>query len=906
VSGLSPERWQEISPYLDHALSLSEDQRAEWLRTLRAQRSDLADVLEELLEEHHALAQDHFLEHQFPPPINDLATGATLGPYKLISPIGEGGMGQVWLAERADGRFERQVAVKFLRLALGSRGAAERFEREGRIVGQLTHPHIAELVDAGVTPNGGPYLILEYVKGQPIDAYCDERKLGVDARIELFLDVLGAIAHAHASLVVHRDIKPSNVFVNETNEVKLLDFGIAKLLRDDTDPAAATLLTVESGGAMTPLFAAPEQITGGAITTATDVYALGILLFLLLTGQHPAGPGPHSTADLVRVITEAEPPRPSEVVAQDQAKSAAEKRSSTPDKLRRELRGDLDTIVAKALKKDSAERYSSVTALAHDLQRYLKHEPISARPDTIIYRATKFARRNRLGVALTAMALAATVAGLTGTLIQARNARRQRDFALRQLNRAEAINEFNQFILSDASPSGKPFTTKELLDHATHILEKQRGASGDRVELMATVGLQFSFLGEQKEAIHVLQEAYDLSRQVPEMEVRATAACQFASALVLSGDLNRAESLFQEGIRDLPNEPQLAFHRVECLRRGSEVAQERGDAQTGVARMEAAQRVLQDSTSNSAWGRVDVLVDLGEAYRMAGQNYKASSVFEQANNLLSSLGRDDTRTTGVLYNDWALALERLGRPLEAERLFRRSIEIQGAGAEPILLNNYAITLRSLARLQDALNYSETSYRQAQQAADNFAIYRSLYLRALIYLDQDHFERAAEMSQQLVPILKRQLPPDSLWFGLSASVEALLESGNGNSQQALLLADRAVAILERSIKSRGQGADILPLVLLRRASIELAASRPAQAEADAARALEQLKAAIQPGAYSSYVGTAYLELGHTLQAEGKPHEAHAAFRSAAEHLQATLPADHPDVRTAVQLAAPNPQ
>ena len=350
LSAFSSDRWQEISPYLDHALSLSEEERADWLEAFRAERSDLAHFLEKLLEEHRTLAREHFLEHQPPQPTGEpCLTGETLGPYKLVSRIGEGGMSNVWLAERIDGRFDRQVAVKFLQFAVASQGTAERFKREGRILGQLAHPHIAELIDAGVTPRGEPYLVLEYVRGKQIDGYCDERMLGVDQRIELFLDVLGAVAHAHANLVVHRDIKPSNVLVSSEGDVKLLDFGIAKLLADDTN-SAATLLTLEGGGAMTPLFAAPEQVTGGVITTATDVYSLGVLLYVLLTGRHPVGPGPHSPADLLNAITDTDAPRPSDVIVTSKldAESVAEKRAVSPDRLHLQLRGDLDIIVGKA------------------------------------------------------------------------------------------------------------------------------------------------------------------------------------------------------------------------------------------------------------------------------------------------------------------------------------------------------------------------------------------------------------------------------------------------------------------------------------------------------------------------------------------------------------------------------
>ena len=422
MSTLSRERWQEVSPYLDQALSLPENERAAWLESFRAEKPELAALLGKLLDEHRAVAEEHFLELRPAAVMNESSlAGQTIGAYSLVSPIGQGGMGSVWLAERRDGRFERRVAVKFLHFSV-ARGGAERFKREGRILGQLAHPHIAELIDAGVAPNGEPYLVLEHVEGEHIDEYCDKRGLDLDARLYLFLDVLSAVTHAHANLIVHCDIKPSNVLVrNHDGQVKLLDFGIAKMLADDTNSAAATSLTLESGG-LTPQFAAPEQVTGVAVTTATDVYELGVLLYLLLTGQHPVGPGPLSSAELVKAIVETEPPRASDTIASADRKMVAEKRGTTPEKLHRQLRGDLDTILQKALKKVPQERYGSVVAFADDLRRYLKHEPISARPDSFTYRAGKFIRRNKLAVALTALAVIGTLAAIIAVQREARHA----------------------------------------------------------------------------------------------------------------------------------------------------------------------------------------------------------------------------------------------------------------------------------------------------------------------------------------------------------------------------------------------------------------------------------------------------------------------------------------------------
>jgi serine/threonine protein kinase len=406
MSTLSPDQWKALSPHLDEALGMTDEECVVWLSSLREQDPSLAAQLEMLLREHHALAEEGFLENRaVSSPEKSGLAGQSFGAYTLISQIGQGGMGSVWLGKRNDGRFERQVAVKFLNIALMGKRVEERFKREGSILGRLAHPNIAELIDAGLSRVGQPYLVLEYIEGDHVDRYCDQRKLGVDARIRLFLDVLKAVAHAHANLIVHRDLKPSNVLVRNDGQVKLLDFGIAKLLEREGHAGEATALTVEGGHALTPEYAAPEQLKGQAVTTATDVYALGVLLYVLLTGQHPAGTGPYSASDLVKAIVDKEPTRPSETVTltrtnEEIATTNAVRRSTTPDRLRRLLRGDLDTIIAKALKKEPTERYASVTALADDLRRYLKNEPINARPDTFTYRTTKFVRRNRTAVAL--------------------------------------------------------------------------------------------------------------------------------------------------------------------------------------------------------------------------------------------------------------------------------------------------------------------------------------------------------------------------------------------------------------------------------------------------------------------------------------------------------------------------
>lgn len=455
---LKPDSWLAVSPYLDKALDMEEQERGAWLKSLRNENPSIADQVETLLDEHRALRGAGFLDQA--PSLPALA-GQSIGAYTLMSPIGEGGMGAVWLAERSDGRFERRVALKFLRIALAGQSGEERFKREGTILGRLAHANIAQLLDAGVSPNGQPYLVLEHVEGEHIDRHCDERKLDVDARIGLFLEVLAAVAHAHANLIVHRDLKPSNVLVNTEGHVKLLDFGIAKLLEDEGLPGIASKLTREAGGAMTLLYAAPEQVTGGAVTTATDVYALGVMLYVLLTGQHPAGPSPTSVADVIKSIVDTEPVRLSRVAS---------------DKLGRRLSGDLETIVAKALKKNPQERYVSVSEFANDLRRHLNHEPIGARADTLRYRAVKFVRRNRTAVALASLAIVATIAGIVGTAIQARTANRERLTAERRFNQVRQLA--NRVLALDGQIQGLPGSTKarhEIVAMSKDYLEALAG-----------------------------------------------------------------------------------------------------------------------------------------------------------------------------------------------------------------------------------------------------------------------------------------------------------------------------------------------------------------------------------------------------------------------------------------------
>jgi len=468
MDALDKQRWLALSPLLDELLDLDPPARDARLAQLQAQDPDTAEQLKRLLARAEGLEEQGYLSEPVvaqwhealagvpddePPP--DFA-GQSLGPYVLESQLGQGGMGTVWLARRADGRFEGQVAVKFLTAGLLGRGDAGRFAREGEILARLSHPHIARLLDAGVYQGSQPYLVLEYVDGRPIDVYCRLHHLSIEARVRLFLDVLAAVAHAHARLILHRDLKPSNILVTPEGDVKLLDFGIAKLLDDASQAehgAAATELTQRAGSAFTPQFAAPEQVQQADVTTATDVYALGVLLYLLLGGSHPTADDTQTQLDRLKAVVEHVPRRLSDAAAHQPDEAIA--RQS------RELRGDLDTIVAKALKKSPAERYPNAQALADDLQRWLAHEPISARPDSRLYVLNRFVRRHRVAAAATGLAVCALLGLTTTSLLQARRAEAAEQQAQARRQQAE---DLLSYMLGEFADKLRPIGRLELLD----------------------------------------------------------------------------------------------------------------------------------------------------------------------------------------------------------------------------------------------------------------------------------------------------------------------------------------------------------------------------------------------------------------------------------------------------------
>ena len=910
---LSPEQWRVLAPYLDQALEMDDTQRAAWLSALAAENPAIASQLEPLLAEHAELAKAGFMEAgvETPPFAEQGLAGQVIGAYTLVSHIGQGGMSTVWLAERNDGRFVRSVAVKFLNLALVGRANEERFKREGNILGRLAHPHIAELVDAGVSTGGFPYLVLEYVEGDHINRYCDLQKLDIEERIRLFLDVASAVAHAHANLIVHRDLKPSNVLVSKDGQVKLLDFGIAKLIETEAGDTALTALTAPGGQVLTPEYAAPEQVTGAPITTATDVYALGILLYVLLTGQHPAGPSLQSPAQLVKAIVDTEPQRLSEIVTDSKAdpKTVTENaahRTTTPDKLRRQLRGDLDTIVAKALKKDPQERYASVVAFADDLRRYLDHEPISARPDSFSYRAAKFVRRNRAVVGLASLLAMATIAGVVGVLIQARTARRQRDFALEQLKRSEEHDELLNFLLYNA-PKGKIFSVADLLARAEQVVEKQQSSNAARrADLWMWLAEDYSSEDQPGKARVLAEKAYALSSGLPDPSMHARAACVLATTLSGIGELKRAEELVKEGLHELPDDPQHALDRVNCLQTGGDVAQAAGQMQLAIDRMETAERVVTASPLATDALRMRTVADLAWAYSFAGKNPESLAGYERAAAFLPSLGYEDTVTAAKLFGDWAVELDQIGRTLEAEKIEKRAIMSLQVGnnfdaVPPNYLIDYAKMLYKLNRLDDAADLLQRAYDKGKVGQNRIVMGQSLIVLTRIAIAQRKFDLAVARLSELDPLMHRILPPGHYAFSVLTTDRAMLALGQGDISRAADISNQAVAIGQAALAKDKAGLFTFSTLLLNDSLIALTAGKPEQALSDADRLLAIQESSNQEGALSAKAGNAYLARARALEALGRRDEARAAARVAVERLERSVGRDNPETQSAQQLA-----
>ncbi len=538
---MNAQQWGRLKELFAEARELQPARRTRYVNSHCADDPSMRNELEAMLDAHDC--DDGFLT---PLDAEELEAasgiaratpveGTQIGPYEIVRLIATGGMGEVYLARRADESFEKHVAIKIIRQSIATAGMMQRFHRERQVLASLEHPNISCLHDGGTTDNGLPYLVMEYIAGQPITTYCDGLKLDVRKRLELFLTTCRAVQYAHQRLVVHRDIKPNNVLVNGNGEVKLLDFGISRLL-DDDGREDRFLTTITRSSALTPEYSSPEQIRGDAVTTATDVYSLGVVLYEMLSGERPYQLSDMPRYEAERIICESIPPAPSAAISRNGR--VGNKR------LRHQLRGDLDKIVTTALRKDPDRRYGSVEQFADDIRRYLDGQPITARKDTLGYRAGKFIRRNKAQVAVATFAGAAVIVALISTVLSLSRANESEQIAKRQSSIAQAAHgesqgvvDFLETLLASASPfkRGDGVTVTELLSDAEGLIESQlSNRPGVEANVRMALARTLRSLMMYAETIPHLRKSLAYFRETRDPDDPAIAECLSALAQSLA------------------------------------------------------------------------------------------------------------------------------------------------------------------------------------------------------------------------------------------------------------------------------------------------------------------------------------------------------------------------------------
>jgi len=887
-------RWKTLEPFVDDALSLSEAERERWLAALRVSDAGIAAELEALFAGATSLSRNDVLDRaQVDALLLSLQTdrsGEVVGAWTLDRSIGVGGMGTVWLAHRSDGRYEGVAAVKLLNVTVTTPDALRRFRQEGTVLARLSHPNIARLLDAGISASGQPYLVLEYVDGERIDTYCDTRKADAATRIGLMITVLGALADAHGKLIVHRDLKPHNILVTKEGVPKLLDFGIAKLLEDDV----ADELTTPGARAMTVAWAAPEQVLGGAITTATDVYAAGAMLYRLLSGHHPTAHGAQTQAEFVKGAIEGETPTLSVAVTSTRFRSHADIAATasalgtTPTELARHYRGDLDTILARALQREPAQRYASAAAMAEDLQRSLDHRPIRARPDSFGYRFNRFVRRNRAAVALATVALIAVVGSAVVAVSAARDATRQRDRAVLEAKNALATSNFQKFLMSQVGT--EPITLRQILVRGERMLSRYDAPSSVTADLLLQIRDRYYELDDPTSEARVLNRIDSVARASRDPAILAEVAYAKAQAQVRSGTVKAADSLAREGRRwyTQVNSPSAAL-TASALIVEADIASVRHHPDSAIMLLRRASRTLETAGQASTMQFLTVLGSLATVEHEREDYRSASISYGRLLPLYARAGQDSTMSAIIAQHNEAFALQLLGEVATGDSLLRDDIKRLG-GIDPSaeLPPPLVITSANSAILMHRFDEGIALWRRLLPGAAPFmaerawiGIVRSTALAGRLR----EAEAAMKEFQRASAKVRKPNTRDSL------VLEGLLQLTSGNPDGALATFDTLVA---RRLPMRESTDLDTVMVHLWRAEAAIAAKRGERALTLAREA--QVTAARDSVSRhrSGFYGRALLLESEALVMTGDRVAARQRAERAMESLTIGLSANHPQV------------
>ena len=739
--------------------------------------------------------------------------GDLIGPYRVLHTLGAGGMGEVYLAERADSQFEQKVAIKVVHGGFG-RGVHSRLKMERQILAHLDHPNIAHLIDGGSMADGAAYIVMEYVDGMPIDVYCDSNFLDVQARLKLFQSVCAAVHYAHQNLIVHRDLKPSNILVTSSGVPKLLDFGIAKLL-DERQAGSHTLAVTHADiRVMTPDHASPEQVRGQAITTSSDVYVLGVLLYKLLAGTGPFVISSMRLVEIERAICEKDPPLPSHAVQIDDSEASrtnAEARGTTAKRLRRLLAGDLDNIIAMAMRKEPERRYGSAQQMSGDIQRHLEGLPVIARRDTLSYRTTKFVKRHWLPVGAALAATFMIVAFAITTYEQSRRIAAERDRVAQQRERAEneraraeEVSNFlvNLFKLTDPQENrGNQVTARELLDSGAKRLQAGlQDQPNTKAALLSTVGAVYDSLGQFQVAEPILDESLRLQASSDDGS-RISTLLELGRARMGAGDLSGAETPLQEALRVAQSQfgasSQQSGHVLWVLGmlrfEQGRISESKDLFLHSVGILESAHSPQSDISS--------VLDDLASVYVREQQWSLAKASYEKALEIDKRELGDDHPRLAIDLNNLAIVAQNMGNLQEAETLFRQAIERdqraygdshpETAAAK----ENYGLLLQREGRLTEAepLLRGALAAKLALYGADHYRVgYAHVSLALLLHDKGDLIGADAEFRQALA-IYDKALPPNHQYRASLLMHFARLLVDRGNPEQALGMSEQSIKI-----------------------------------------------------------------------------------------------------------------
>jgi serine/threonine-protein kinase len=890
---LSPDEWRLFSDALDEALDLPEVERAPWLAAFAIKSPGIAAKVAEALAPGNLAASAGFLATPLMLsdvlPASATLVGRNVGPYVIEAEIGSGGMGSVWRARRVDDRFETTVAVKFLHASwLGQQGE-QRFRAEGQLLGRLDHPNIARLVDAGLLDATHPYLVLEYVEGDPIDAYCNQQQLSVERRVRLFLEVLAAVAHAHSHLIVHRDIKPGNIFVTRSGSAKLLDFGIAKLLDYGTGSSQVT----KSVAALTPQFAAPEQLLGKPVTTATDVYSLGLVLFVLLTGRHPLVAESATTAQLMRAMITEDAPRASAV-------------GDMPGISRRELAGDLDNILGRALKKAPEERYATADAFADDLKRYLTHEPVKAHADTVTYRLTKFVRRHRGGVLSGVLTLIVLCAASVITFLQKMEADRQRDAAQFEARVVQSANEFlNVLLMSDGNTAQSALTAADRVELGARMLERQyQDDPRFAGRMLVALGDQYRGQTNTTQALALDTRAYALGKAAHDPELMASAQCGAVYAETSGGLTGEAPQRLAEArvLMGQLKEPELGL-QVSCDRAEAELQMHLNNPSAAEHTLESARHLLEESRQTYLTAYTSVLNDLGGIYNETSRLSQALEMAQLIGATHEKFGRGGTSARLIALQNEATVLNNMGEVLASLRVMdeaqRRRLAIQGDTTGPLSLTvNNADRYIRLGRPQEALELAKSAIATARRAGNARWLIFALRAAAFSYLDLGEPIEAQAAMDELKTALPNGAPTEANYRGILERLQSLASLKRGDFPAALQSATASIAAI---------GDPARPTSRTARAALNTASAaavgmgRAADGERFARQALELAQSVARGPDTSADVGEALLLLAKAEIAQGRTVEAQPLLEQAARCLSNGLGAEHALTREAKTLA-----